>query len=170
MERLLCTSVAGTDEKLNRWFTILKIVLFCMPFLYLGYVGIGTGGASLADEGVLQANPTMAVSFLSAMIQPYAAWILILSQRRLQDGRSAYAMVNLGVLLVAQLMMMSTVGVVGFALILWRCTKHTGFGPLAALRQTQPRRLFAEAGGSVVVLLLAAVCLFATVRIGALPV
>ena len=45
MVKLLPSAVQ--DDKLNRWFTILKIVLFCMPFLYLGYVGIGTGGASL---------------------------------------------------------------------------------------------------------------------------
>lgn len=166
MEKMLRVRNAAQDDKLSRWFTILKIVLFCMPFLYLGYIGIGTGGASLATEGVLEGNPAMAVSFLSAMIQPYAAWILILSQRRLSDGREAYAMVNLGILLVAQLMMMSSVGVIGFVLILWRCAKHTGFGPIAALRRIQPRRLFVEAGGSVLVLLLAAVCLFASVRIG----
>ena len=93
MVKLLPSAVQ--DDKLNRWFTILKIVLFCMPFLYLGYVGIGTGGASLNSQGILSSNPTMTISFLSAMIQPYAGWILILSQSRLGDGRAPYAMVNL---------------------------------------------------------------------------
>ena len=132
MVKLLPSAVQ--DDKLNRWFTILKIVLFCMPFLYLGYVGIGTGGASLDSQGILAGNPTMAISFLSAMIQPYAGWILILSQRRLGDGRAPYAMVNLAFLFLAELLMMSTVGVIGFALILWRCKKHTGFGPSERFR------------------------------------
>nr|WP_297280266.1 hypothetical protein [uncultured Butyricicoccus sp.] len=166
MEKLLRVPSVVQDDKLNRWFTILKIVLFCMPFLYLGYVGIGTGGASLDSQGILSGNPTMAISFLSAMIQPYAGWILILSQRRLGDGRAPYAMVNLAFLFLAELLMMSTVGVIGFALILWRCKKHTGFGPMAAFRKIQTRRLFAEVGGSVVVLLLAGICFFASMQVG----
>ena len=39
---------ASPADKLDRWFGILKIVLFCMPFVYLAYLRLGTGGASLA--------------------------------------------------------------------------------------------------------------------------
>ena len=64
------TSPSLKDGKLVRYFNILKIVLFCMPFLCIGYLGLGTGGAPLSAEGILSANPALAVSFLSAMLQP----------------------------------------------------------------------------------------------------
>ena len=109
------TSPSLKDGKPVRYFNILKIVLFCMPFLCIGYLGLGTGGAPLSAEGILSANPALAVSFLSAMLQPYAAWLVILSERRLADGRTHYAVVSLTLLLAAELMLMSTVGAAGMA-------------------------------------------------------
>ena len=152
--------------KLDRWFRILQIVLFCMPFVYLAYLRVGTGGASLQDEGVLSGNPAMAVTLLAAMLQPYVGWLLMLCQRRLADGRTAYAVT---LLLIAELMTMSSVGVVGLGLILFKTVRTYGMGPSAAWRAADKKRLFAECGGSVLVLLLAGLCLFATMRLGGLP-
>lgn len=154
--------------KLDRWFRILQIVLFCMPFVYLAYLRVGTGGASLQDEGVLSGNPAMAVTLLAAMLQPYVGWLLMLCQRRLADGRTAYAVVNMTLLLIAELMTMSSVGVVGLGLILFKTVRTCGMGPSAAWRAVSKKRLFAECGGSVLVLLLAGLCLFATMRLGGL--
>lgn len=157
---------ASPVDKLDRWFGILKIVLFCMPFVYLAYLRLGTGGASLTEEGVLAGNPTMAVSFLAAMLQPYVGWLLILCQRRLADGRTAYAVLNLTVLLLAELMTMNTVGVIGLGLIVWKTVRTYGVTPGAAWREADKKRLFSEVGGSILVALLAGLCLFATMRLG----
>ena len=56
------TKQLSAPTKLDRWLRILQVVLFCMPFIYLAYLRVGTGGASLQDEGVLSGNPAMAVS------------------------------------------------------------------------------------------------------------
>lgn len=163
------TKQLSAPTKLDRWFRILQVVLFCMPFIYLAYLRVGTGGASLQDEGVLSGNPAMAVTLLAAMIQPYVGWLLMLCQRRLADGRAAYAVVNMTLLLIAELMAMSSVGVVGLGLILFKTVRTCGIRPAAAWRAAEKKRLFAECGGSVLVCLLAGLCLFATLRLGALP-
>ena len=149
------TKQLSTPTKLDRWFRILQIVLFCMPFVYLAYLRVGTGGASLQDEGVHSGNPAMAVTLLAAMLQPYVGWLLMLCQRRLADGRTPYAVVNMTLLLIAELMTMSSVGVVGLGLILFKTVRTYGMGPSAAWRAADKTRLFAECGGSVLVLLLA---------------
>lgn len=160
------TTVALKDAKLSRYFTILKILLFCMPFLCLGYVGLGAGSMALDAQSALAADPTIAVSFLTAMIQPYAAWIAILSERRLADGRTPYAVVNLTLLLAAELLMMSTVGVIGMALILWKSTRVYGCGVSEAFLTCEKRAFLREAGGNLPLLLLAGLCLFASLRLG----
>ena len=71
-------------------------------------------------------------------------------------------------LLIAELMTMSSVGVVGLGLILFKTVRTYGMGPSAAWRAADKKRLFAECGGSVLVLLLAGLCLFATMRLGGL--
>lgn len=151
------------NPKLDRYFTIAKVILFCMPFLFLGYLRLGAGGD---QQGILTASPTAAVSFLSAMIQPYVGWLLILCQRRLADQRTVYAVCNLTALLMAELMMMSTIGVIGLGIILWKTVRVYGVSPVTAWKAAQKKRLFAEVGGSILVCLLAALCLFATLRIG----
>lgn len=168
MEHILQASGTGY-AKLDKWFNILKVVLFCMPFVYLAYLGIGTGGAMLNENGVLQGNPTMAVTFLTAMIQPYVGWLLILSHRRLADGRTSYAVLNLALLLLAELMCMSTVGVVGLGLILWKTGRTYGISPFQAWRQAEKKNLFFEIGGSILVCLLGGLCLFCTIRLGGMP-
>lgn len=157
------------DEKLSRYFTILKIALFCMPFLCIGYLGLGAAGAALDTAGILNGNPTLAVSFLAAMLQPYAAWIAILSERRLADGRTNFAIVNLTLLLAAELLLMSTVGVIGMALILWKSVKTYGCGIPEAFRGCTIKSLLFEAGGNLPLLALAGLCLFASLRLGLLP-
>lgn len=157
------------DEKLSRYFKILKVVLFLMPFLCVGYLGLGAGGAALDTAGILNANPAMAVSFLAAMLQPYAAWIVILSERRLADGRVNFAIVNLTLLLAAELLLMSTVGVIGMALVLCKSVKTYGCGIPAAFRGCTPGSLLFEAGGNLPLLALAGLCLFASLRLGILP-
>lgn len=154
------------DEKLKRYFTILKIVLFCMPFLCMGYLGALSGGTALDARSVLAENPTMAVSFLSAMLQPYAAWLLILSERRLADGRGQFAVVGLTLLLVAELCLMSSIGVIGMALILWKSVRYSGYGIPAAFRSCTPHSFIYEAGGTIPMLLFAGICLFASLRLG----
>lgn len=160
------TAMNLKDEKLNRYFTILKIVLFCMPFLCVGYLGLGAGGAALDTAGILNANPAMAVSFLAAMLQPYAAWIAILAERRLADGRTNYAIMNLALLMVSETLLMSTVGVIGMALILWKSVRTYGCGIPAAFLGCGVRDFFREAGGNLPLLALAALCLFASMRLG----
>lgn len=150
-------------KNLHRYFAIVKGILFCMPFLCLGYLTLGGGSDR---QGILTASPAAAVSFLSAMLQPYIGWLLALSQRRLADGRTGYAVLNLTVLLAAEAMMMSTIGVVGVGLILWKTARAYGISPAAAWKSANKTRLFAEIGGSILTCLLAGLCLFATLRIG----
>ncbi len=160
------TTPSLKDEKLNRYFYILKLVLFCMPFLCIVYLGLGAGAAAAAPTAILNANPTMAVSFLAAMLQPFAAWLVILSERRLADGRTNWAIFNLTLLLTAEILLMNTAGTVGMALVLWKTTRIYGCGIPAAFHSCSPHDFFREAGGNLPLLTLAGLCLFASLRLG----
>ena len=160
------TTLSLKDQKLSRYFTILKIVLFCMPFMCIGYLGFGAAGTALDTEGILASNPTMAVSFLAAMLQPYAAWIAILAERRLADGRTNFAIMNLTLLLVAELVLMSSISSIGMALILWKSIRTYHCGVKEAFRGCGVRDFVREAGGNIPLLALAGLCLFASLRLG----
>lgn len=158
---------AAMTKKLNRYFTIMRVVLMCMPFACLAYLGMsGVWGDA---QGALQASPIIAITFLSSMAQPYVALLLKLVQRRLEDGREAYALLNLVLLFAAEMMFMSWVGVIGMLLLIYLAVRQAHMGPVEMLAGCKPGALVREAGGSVLVLLLAGVCLFASIRVGFLP-
>lgn len=150
----------------SRLFTIVKGLLISLPFFCLIYLRLG--GTALTAGGVLTQQPEAAIAFLAAMLQPYAAYLLGLSQRRLEDGRTQYALVNLCVLLAVEGMLMSSIGMIGVGLLTYRVCKACRMGLGAAWRACSPRRLFAEAGGSMLLLPFAFLCLFATIRTGGL--
>lgn len=152
----------------SRLFTIVKGLLICLPFFCLAYMKLGQGSTPLAAGEVLAQHPETAVAFLSAMIQPYVAFILTLAQRRLADGREQYALINLSLLLVVEAMLMSSIGLIGVALLTYRTRKSAAMSLGGAWRACRPRHLFAEIGGSLLLLPLAFLCLFATVRTGGL--
>lgn len=152
----------------SRLFTIVKGLLISLPFFCLAYLKLGQSGTPLTAGGVLTQHPEAAIAFLAAMLQPYAAYLLTLSQRRLADGRTQYALVNLCVLLAVEGMLMSSIGIIGVGLLTYRTCKSKRMGLATAWRACSPRRLFAEAGGSMLLLPFAFLCLFATIRTGGL--
>ena len=154
-------------KKLNRYFTIMRVVLVCMPFACLAYLGVA--GVWADAQGALQASPTIAITFLSAMVQPYVALLLKLVQRRLEDGREAYALLNLVLLFVAEIMFMSWVGIIGMLLLIYLAVRQADMGPVEMLAKCKLSALVREVGGSILVLLLASICLFASIRVGFLP-
>lgn len=151
----------------SRLFSVVKGVLCCLPFFCLAYLKLGQGD-SLAPGDLLARQPEAAIAFLSAMLQPYVAFLLTLAQRRLADGRAHYALVNMSVLLAVEAMLMSSIGLIGVGLLVYRTRKTASLSLGASWRACRPGRLFAEAGGSLLLLPFAFLCLFATIRTGGL--
>ena len=80
-------------------------------------------------------------------------------------GDAGYAAANLIVLLCAEMMLQSMVGVVAMAILLWRVWRR-GAQVMGDWRRGRGvAEVLADVSGSVVVLVLAAVCLFASTRI-----
>ena len=94
----------------------MQVVLVIFPFALLGYSSFSGTGL----EEAMRADPGFVVSFIAAMAQPLAAWILRFAYRHYADGDGGYAVGNLIGLLCAEAFLQNVVGLAGFALILWR--------------------------------------------------
>lgn len=155
------------STKLDRYYNIAKILLTLSPFVALAYISMNAAKMGMATAAAVGQNPSMTVLFLVAMINPFIAYLLIFAHKKIDQNDSAYAVVNLVFLMVAELMLENVIYIVLLGFILYQ-TMNAGNITIKESFQTKlHERFFSTISGSLVVIVLAGICLFARIRIGA---
>ena len=154
------------EARTAKIFTTVQVIMVVVPLAMIGYVWMVGGGSISALQDAMEQNPTLTVSFISAMCQPLVAWLLKFVKQHYQAGDGGYAAANLIGLICGELMLQNAVGVIGCALLLWGIWKRID-GELTAWKQE--RRLggmLADLSGALVTCVFGALCAFASWRVG----
>ncbi len=154
------------EARTAKFFSVVQVLLVVVPLAMVAYVWLAGGGTIDGLRDAMEQNPTITVSFISAMCQPLVAWLLKFVREHYQAGDGGYAAGNLIALICGELMLQNAVGVLGCALLLWRIWRKIP-GELGAWKED--RRLggmAADLSGAIVVCVVGALCAFATWRIG----
>ena len=75
-------------------------------------------GISLAE--VIGQDPNQTVMFLVSMINPFIAYLLIFIQKKIDNNDVKYAIVNLVMFMVAEILLMNLLYVILFGVILYK--------------------------------------------------
>lgn len=157
-----------TNKTIKRIFLVTEVILCLIPFMTLFYLSVGQNEYGLSYQEMLNANPILAVTFLSAMCQPFAAWLLIIAQRRIESFDYSNALVTILLVLIAECMLKNWIGIIATAILFWLTTRIM---PLSIKEEFSSsadyKSILIDASGSLVLILLSALCLFASLRIGA---
>lgn len=155
------------NTKLDRYYNIAKVLLALSPFVALAYISMNAAKMGVAMATAVGQDPNMTVMFLVAMINPFIAYLLIFAHKKMDQRDSAYAVVNLVFLIVAELMLENVIYILLLGFILYQ-TMNTGNITIKESFQIKLREHFLSTiSGSLVVIVLAGICLFARIRIGA---
>lgn len=157
--------MSSYEQRTGKIFTILQVLLVVVPLALVGWVWVA-GGGSVEDLGeAMREDPSITVSFISAMMQPLVAWLLVFVKRHYTAGDGGYAAANLIGLICGELLLQNAVGVLGCALVLWRIWRRIP-GELTSWRQERGiKGALADLSGAIAVCVVGAVCAFATWRI-----
>lgn len=154
------------EARTAKVFSVVQVLLVVVPLAMIGYVWLAGGGSIDGLRDAMEQNPTITVSFISAMCQPLVAWLLKFVREHYQAGDGGYAAGNLIALICGELMLQNAVGVLGCALLLWRIWRKIP-GELSAWKQDRGLGgMAADLSGAIVVCAVGALCAFATWRIG----
>ncbi|MDE7243623.1 MAG: hypothetical protein K2O18_06565, partial [Oscillospiraceae bacterium] len=134
------------------------------PFVAVAYLQTAAGGGNLGL--LLQQDPKITVTFLSAMAGPFTAYLLSFAQKRLYDGDAAYMMSHLVLLFAAELLLHNTLYLVMFLFLIYLVYQMTGMPPLRSLRVKWKDHFIRDLSGCFVLILFAAFCLFVSLRLG----
>lgn len=155
------------NTKLDRYYNIAKVLLALSPFVALAYISMNAAKMGTTMAAAIGQNPNMTVMFLVAMINPFIAYLLIYAHKKIDQRDSAYAVVNLVFLIVAEIMLENMIYILLLGFILYQ-TMNAGNVTIKESFQTKLQEKFLSTiSGSLVVIVLAGICLFARIRIGA---
>ncbi len=157
---------SALERRTARVFTIIEVILVIVPVTLVCYLWM-TGGSLGGLRDAFEADPAITVSFITAMCQPLVAWLLRFVHQHYREGDGGYAVANLIGLICGELLLQNAVGVLGCGFLLWRIWRRVvPNGEFAAWRRDRTLGgKLADLSGVIVIILLGAICAFATWRL-----
>lgn len=149
---------------LDRYYNIAKVLLCLTPFVCLAYLSMGAARTGGSISMAIGEDPKLAVMFLVSMINPFIAYLLIFMQKRLALD-AGYAAVNLSLLIAAEMLLQNVWYILLLGFLLYKTLKTYGITLREAFNKEWNNKFLGTVSGSLVVMALAGICLFATIRI-----
>lgn len=155
------------DRNLKRVFLITKIIFCVLPFMALSYLYLTADSVGLDYQEALNSDPALAVSFLSAMIQPFAAWLLTLVEKRVNNYDYSNALSLLILIFIAECLLRNYLGIAGTAVLFYMINKGMPFSFKEEFKKyANWKKILVDGSGGFVLILFSAICFFASLKIG----
>ena len=152
-------------NSINKYYNIAKILLVLSPCMSLMYLSMESAKLGISLAEVIGRDPNQTVMFLVSMINPFIAYFLIFIQRKIDNNDVKYAIVNLVMFMVAEILLMNLLYVILFGVILYKTLRAYNVTIKDSFKEKLGKGFFMTVSGSLVVIFLAGICLFATIRI-----
>ena len=152
-------------NSINKYYNIAKILLAISPCMSLMYLSMESAKLGISLAEVIGQDPNQTVMFLVSMINPFIAYLLIFIQKKIEDNDVKYAIVNLVMFMVAEILLMNLLYVILFGVILYKTLRAYNVTIKDSFKEKLGKGFFMTISGSLVVIFLAGICLFATIRI-----
>lgn len=154
------------EKRLNRLFTTAKVVLMIYPFMTLIYLSVSAARGGVDIMGAVKSSPTMTIAFLTAMVQPFVACILGSIHKGFDPENSDTTVINLLLLLAAEAMMRNVLGMAGLGVLFYQVVRNSDFSLKRCFTQNAAGSIVKAISGSLAIIPVAGLCLFAIVQIG----
>ena len=152
-------------SSINKYYNIAKILLVLSPCMSLMYLSMESAKLGISLAEVIGQDSKQTVMFLVSMINPFIAYLLIFIQKKIDNNDVKYAIVNLVMFMVAEILLMNLLYVILFGVILYKTLRAYNVTIKDSFKEKLGKGFFMTVSGSLVVIFLAGICLFATIRI-----
>ncbi len=150
---------------LNKYFIITKILFLISPFLYFIYFYMIYKNTNISFYEAIKTNPVITIMFLIAMTNPFIAYLLSIIEEKMKIGDISYAVLNLLLLILSQILFQNIWYILILSLILYKVIKTYNVNILDSLKEKIKNKILLEISGSIAINILACICFFASMRI-----
>lgn len=152
-------------SSLNKYYTITKILLTITPFVALMYLSMQSIKIGTNFMNLIQSQPRFNILFLVSMINPFIAYLLMFIQRKIEENDISYAVTNIVIFIISEILLQNILYAALFVFLLYKTLKTYNITIKESFKDKLQNKLLMTISGSLVVLGLACICLFATIRI-----
>ena len=150
---------SASEELTAKLFTMAEVILGVVPVVVIGLFLASKDAASVDRlTEVFSADPSMVVTFISACLQPFVAYMLYMVYRKYCEGDAGFVAGNLIGLLCSEILLLNIPGVIGLGILLWRVWRNVAPHFESWLIERRAAGVLADIAGSLVILALAFLC------------
>lgn len=116
---------SASEDLTAKLFTMVEVILGVVPVVVIGLF-LASKDATSVDKltDVFSQDPSMVVTFISACLQPFVAYMLYMIYRKYCEGDAGFAAGNLIGLLCSEILLLNIPGVIGMGILLWRVWRN----------------------------------------------
>ncbi len=150
---------SASEDLTAKLFTMVEVILGVVPVVVIGLF-LASKDATSVDKltEVFSQEPSMVVTFISACLQPFVAYMLYMIYRKYCEGDAGFAAGNLIGLLCSEILLLNIPGVIGMGILLWRVWRNVAPHFESWLFERRVMGVLADIAGSLVILALAFMC------------
>ena len=152
-------------NSLKKYYSISKILLILNPFMSFLYLSVQSVKMGSTIPQLLQQDPKFTILFLVSMINPFIAYLLIFVQNKINENDISYGIVNIVMFIIAEILLQNMLYIILFGTILYKTLKVYNISIKYSFKEKLKDKFLMSISGSLVVIGLACICLFATIRI-----
>lgn len=154
---------SASEDLTAKLFTLVEVILGVVPVVVIGLFLASKDAASVDKlTEVFSQDPSMVVTFISACLQPFVAYMLYMVYRKYCEGDAGFVAGNLIGLLCSEILLLNIPGVIGMGILLWRVWRNVAPHFESWLFERRVAGVLADIAGSLVILVLAFMCATAT--------
>lgn len=150
---------SASEDLTAKLFTMVEVILGVVPVVVIGLF-LASKDATSVDKltDVFSQDPSMVVTFISACLQPFVAYMLYMIYRKYCKGDAGFAAGNLIGLLCSEILLLNIPGVIGMGILLWRVWRNVAPHFESWLFERRAMGVLVDIAGSLVILALAFMC------------
>lgn len=116
---------SASEDLTAKLFTLVEVILGVVPLVVIGLF-LASKDATSVDKltEVFSQEPSIVVTFISACLQPFVAYMLYMIYRKYCEGDAGFAAGNLIGLLCSEILLLNIPGVIGMGILLWRVWRN----------------------------------------------
>lgn len=92
-------------QRLNKWYTVAQGFFLATPVICYAYLTLQLSDSAYTLQTLMSENPSIAITFLIAMINPMIAYQIRIIKKHLNSSEYGYVYINLLLLIMAQLLL-----------------------------------------------------------------
>ena len=150
---------SAREDLTAKLFTLVRVILGVVPLVVIGlFLLRRTLRVSSKLTEVFSQEPSMVVTFISACLQPFVAYMLYMVYRKYCEGDAGFVAGNLISLLCSEILLLNIPGVIGMGILLWRVWRNVAPHFESWLFERRAMGVSADIAGSLVIQALAFMC------------